>query len=181
LKEVIEASMKLSKEEKENAEFEAVRARLMMIRGNAAKGKEYLAKIADTEQASTNALILFSEVLIEEGKITVARQYLRRALAKAPDHPRVLSLLSESYLQSGPYYNPEYARQLATYACQNTNWLSPREMHILAEAYYHANDKISALIIASKAKEEGSRLLGTYRDAAGLNKLIENLSSGTQA
>ena len=47
----------------------------------------------------------------------------------------------------------------------------------LAETYYHLDDRISALIIAQKAKEEGSRLMGTYRDAAVLDRLIEHLSS----
>jgi len=181
LKEVIEASMQLPEEERNNAKLSACKARLMMLRGNEEKGREYLEKCVTQEDAPVEALLLFSEVLITEGKVAWARKYLRRAMLSVPDHPRVLSLLASSYLKSGPFYNPDYAKQLATDACQNTSWLSPREMHVLAESYYHLSDRMSALIIASKAKEEGSRLLGTYRDSAGLDRLIQDLSTGTQA
>jgi hypothetical protein len=54
-------------------------------------------------------------------------------------------------------------------------------MHLLAEAYYHSGDKISALVVASKAKQAGTRLMGTYRDVRMLDELIESLSAGTQA
>jgi len=84
-------------------------------------------------------------------------------------------------MKAGPFYNGEYAKQLAIGACQLTNWSSPREMHLLAEAYYHTGDKISALVVASKAKQAGTRLMGTYRDVRVLEQLIESLSSGTQA
>lgn len=181
LKEVIDASLALDRDSRNDTRLMAARARLMMLKGDSKKGREYLEKIAGGEEPFLEALLLFSEVLVDEGKIANARRHLRRAMTIAPEHPRVLSLLAESYLRSGPFYNPEYAKQLATDACRNTNWLSPREMHILAESYYHVNDRMAALIIASKAKEEGSRLLGTYRDSAGLEKLIQSLSTGTQA
>jgi uncharacterized protein HemY len=180
LKEVIDASLELGPEAEENPRLEAARARLMIERGNRARGKEILERIAASDTAPIEALVLHAEVLLAERKVANARRYLKRALSLAPEQPRVLSLMSETYLQSGPFYNPEYARQLASDACQRTNWLSPREMHILAESYYHLDDKMSALIVASKAKEEGSRLLGSYRDADVLEKLIQSLSTGTQ-
>ncbi|NDC38365.1 MAG: hypothetical protein EBZ48_09980, partial [Proteobacteria bacterium] len=121
------------------------------------------------------------KLLLTEGEVMPARRLLRRALVKLPENPQILSLLAQSYLQSGALYNAEYARQLATEACQRSEWSSPRELHILAEAFYHIGDKASALIIASKAKEEGSRLLGSYRDVKSLDQLIDNLSTGTLA
>jgi hypothetical protein len=54
-------------------------------------------------------------------------------------------------------------------------------MHTLAEAYALSGDKMSALLIATKAKDTGGRLLGSYRDAKHLDKLIQRLSVGTQA
>lgn len=140
-----------------------------------------LAQLAAAANAPFESIIMFAEVLLAEGKIAHARRLLRKAMQSAADYPRVLSLLAETYLKSGPFYNAEYAKQLATTACQNSTWSSPREMHILAEAYYHVGDKVSALIIASKAKELGSKLLGTYRDTKTLDRLIESLSTGTQA
>lgn len=140
-----------------------------------------LAQIASRPGAPFESVIAFGEVLIEEGKVALARRLLRRALHSSSEYPRLLSLLAETYLRSGTFYNADYARQLATTACQKTSWTSPREMHILAEAFYHCGDKISALVVASKAKELGSRLLGSYTHSRTLDDLISNLSTGTQA
>lgn len=181
MNEVIRASVKQSKEKPNSPNYQAIRGRLAMMKGDTERGRQLLEEAAQSKEATLQVLLLYIELLIEEGKLTPARQFLRKALSLAPEHPRVLSLLAVSYLKSGPYYNSDFAQQLATKACQNTNWLSPREMHVLAEVFYHQSDKISALIIASKAKEEGSRLLGNYRDAANLERLIEDLSTGTQA
>ncbi|RMG42116.1 MAG: hypothetical protein D6719_07190 [Candidatus Dadabacteria bacterium] len=161
--------------------LEAARARLMMRRGQYDQGRKKLEEIVSGEEISFEALLLFAQVLLEEDKIARARRELRRALKAVPNHPRVLSLLAESYLKAGPFYNPGFALQNATKACQHSGWISPREMHILAEAYYHNNDRISALLVASKARDEGSRLLGEYPGVKNLDRLIESLSSGTQA
>ena len=146
-----------------------------------AKLKQEIADIAVDVNSAFEVTLIYAELLIEEGKIAHARRLLRRGMQVAPEYPRLLSLLAESYLRSGAFYNPEYAKQLATNACQNTSWVSPREMHILAESYYHISDKISALIVASKAKELGSRLLGTYCHTRMLDDLISNLESGTHS
>ncbi len=181
LREAMFAYEKLSPEQRMTPLLEAAQARLSMLRGEDTRARVKLEKIATMDKAPFEAVLLFAEFLLREGRISDARDHLRTALAVCPDHPRVLSLLAESYLKSGDSYSPDYARQLATSACQNTNWSSPRDMHVLAESNYHVGDKISALLIASKAKEVGSRLLGTYRDVKNLEKLIETLSSGTQA
>lgn len=186
LNEALQVSKSVENSEKPSVKLQAARARALM-NTKSSTGVEYqtarteLAQLSAATNAPYESIILFSEVLIAEGKIAHARRLLRRALHSAADYPRILSLLAETYLKSGPFYNAEYAKQLATTACQNTTWTSPREMHILAEAYYHVGDKVSALIIASKAKELGSKLLGTYRDTKTLDRLIESLSSGTQA
>ena len=137
--------------------------------------------MATATNTSLEDIMLFSEVLLEEDKVAYARQQLRRALVVAPEHPRLLSLFAQSYLKSGPFYNPEYAKQLATQACQSSGWESPREMHILADSYFHEGDKVFALLVASKAKQVGNKLLGAYRGVKTLDKLIEDLSAGTQA
>jgi predicted Zn-dependent protease len=172
--------------EGESQKAQALKARACMILKRPqsvefVQARTELAQIAANIDAPFEASLLFAEMLIEEGKIAHARRLLRRSLHVAADYPRLLSLLAESYLRSGPFYNPEYAKQLATSACQSSAWASPREMHVLAEAFYHLGDKISALVIASKAKDLGSRLLGTYTHARTLDALIEDLASGTQA
>ncbi len=50
-------------------------------------------------------------------------------------------------------------------------------MHVLAKAYTALEDKMAALILASKAQQAGSRLMGVYRDNEKLEELIRNLSS----
>jgi predicted Zn-dependent protease len=144
-------------------------------------GRETLEALCESERCPVEALVLLGKLLLADSNVMQGRRMLRRALSALPDNPQILALLAQSYLKSGTLYNADYARQLATEACQRSEWASPRELHILAEAYYHVGDKVSALIIASKAKEEGNRLLGSYRDVKSLEQLIDNLSAGTLA
>lgn len=181
LDEAIEASKKIETEGHDFPRLQAARARLAMERGDEENGRQALERLAVGEDAPFEAILMYAEVILGEGKIAQARRQLRRALMVSPDYPRILSLLAESYMKAGSFYNGEYAKQLAINACQLTNWSSPREMHLLAEAYYHSGDKISALVVASKAKQAGTRLMGTYRDVRILDELIESLSAGTQA
>lgn len=161
--------------------LEACLAMLDAQRGKVEQATNTLLELSEDSHTTFECQVFLAKLLLDHGQVADARKYLRQALAMSSEHPQVMSLLARSYLISGPFYNAEFAKQLATTACQRTDWSSPREMHILAEAYYHSGDKISALVIASKAKDEGSRLLGSYRDVKSLDQLIENLSTGTQA
>ena len=185
LKEATEALSKLTVssggDPKSLHKLEVARARLLLIRGQVQKGEAELARLAGQSQTSVQAVLSYAQLLIRQRKVAFARQQLRRGLILAPNHPQILSTLAESYLVSGPFYNPDYAVQLATNACQQVEWLSPRTLHVLAEAYYHLGDRMSALLMASKAKQAGSRLMGAYREAQSLERLIESLSSGTLA
>jgi tetratricopeptide (TPR) repeat protein len=156
-------------------------AKAQLYTGDRDQGRAQLLSICSQVNAPCDAFVLNAEILVKEGNIAEARHELKKAMSIIPDHPRVLSLSAETYLTSGPFYNNDYAKQLATLACQSSQWCSPRDLHILAEAYFHCGDKISALVIASKAKQAGSQILGTYRDFKNLEKLIETLSTGTQA
>jgi Flp pilus assembly protein TadD len=144
-------------------------------------GRVELEAITESEQAPAEALVLYGKILLNEEKVAQARRMFRRALVLVPNNPCIQSLLAKSYLSAGALYNSEYAKQLATQACQQAEWSSPRDMHILAEAYYHTGDKASALIIANKAKEEGNRLLGAYRDVKSLEQLIDSLQTSSAA
>lgn len=183
LREALSAADKVEVDNSHSAhkKLMAARARLAFCEERSEGSVHELEKIAEETEAPFEAILLYAETLIDQGKIGEARKQLRRTLAAAPEHPRVLSMLAETYLQSGMFYEPLYAQQLATTACQCTNWQSPREMHILAESYYHVGDKIAALVTASKAKQVGSRLLGEYKGVKNLDLLIESLSTGTQA
>lgn len=162
--------------------LEAVLAKIQYQKKKSTTARNAFLELLEQEDLPVEVYIMVAELYFEGHDIFRARDILRAALEISPEHPRVLSLLAEIYLRSGTLYNASYARQLAQQACQKAHWLSPREMHVLAEAYYHLDDKISALIVASKAQEEGNRLLGSYKHSADLERLIENLSlSGSQA
>lgn len=176
-----EASALSSKLDQSSPLLATAISRLHAFQGKTQRARIELSRIASQSNAPIESLLGYADILIEDEQIEDARLVLKRALALNPEHPRVLSSIAQTYLKAGECYNPDYARQLATTGCQNSNWTSPREMHILAESYYHLGDKIGALVIASKAKQAGSRLLGAYRDSKDLDRLIESLSSGTQA
>ncbi|MCB0320901.1 MAG: hypothetical protein KDD60_08235, partial [Bdellovibrionales bacterium] len=127
-----------------------------------------LETMADEESAGMEVVLLAAEALLRSGKIASARRVLRKGMKLDSSYPRVLSLFAETYLRAGPFYQPDYALQLASDACRKSAWKSPREMHVLAEAYFHLNDHLAALATAQRAQSEGGRLLGTYRDAASL-------------
>ncbi|MCB0318827.1 MAG: hypothetical protein KDD56_08725, partial [Bdellovibrionales bacterium] len=135
-----------------------------------------LEKIITAKQVPLDAIIAFAEILLSLEKTAEANAVLHKGLKSEPNSPRILTLLAQTYLQDDSLKNPDYAVQLALSACQNSNWLSPRELHVLAEAYAEKGDIMSALIAANKAKQEGERLLGNYRHSQSLSKLISYLS-----
>lgn len=159
--------------------LEAGKARLALLAGVETDAEEKLIELATSEGGPFEAVVPFAESLLQEGKIAEARYHLHRALSVASDHPRVLSMLARTYLFDSEIFDPGFALQLALRACQNCEWSSPFEMHVLANAYIHTGDKVSALLVASRAKEEGEKLLGVYKEQGTLNKLIEKLSSET--
>lgn len=177
VKEAEEAFHKLSEAEKANKKMEVAAARLEMLRGDYQKGRSRLASLASGPAAPFEAVVSYGETLLKEGRVAIARQQLRRALMVVPNHPRVLGLFAESYLKSGPYQNADFARQLATSACQNSGWMSPEALHTLAEAYKCLDDRLSALATAVRAKEAGSKLLSGYRNVRDIDALIEVLST----
>lgn len=157
--------------------LEVARLRFQLMRSNVPEDRQALAYYACLDKGPFDAVIAFAELLMKEGKIAYARHHLHRALQVAPEHPRVLRLLAHSYMSVGPFFEPEFAVQLATRACQLTAWSGVQEMHSLAQAHALQGDRMSALLIASRAKDAGLRLLGTYPHAQNLDKLIEELSS----
>jgi Flp pilus assembly protein TadD len=177
LNEVKDAWHGLSEKDRAQARVRAMHARMRYLAGDQDSCRAEMEAVAVAQDAPLEAILLYAETLLEEGKIAHARLELRRALALEPNHPRILSLLAKLYMRSGRFYSADYAVQHAIAACQETNWLSAREMHVLAHAYYHAEDYVSSLVMASKAKEQGSKLLGEYRDMPDLDHLIAEISS----
>jgi tetratricopeptide (TPR) repeat protein len=161
--------------------LEVARARLALLVDKADEARDDLARLAALDRGPFEAVVAFAEVLVSEGKLAYARHQLHRALAVASDHPKVLRLLARTYMHEGPFFEPEYAVQLALRACQVTNWRGIHELYILAQAYVTAGDKVAALLAATKAKEVAARLLGGYPDVVHLEKLLQGIAAESQA
>ncbi len=167
--------------ERDNLLYRSALARLRIVHKDEERGKADLQRVVDRVDAPFEALIEYASILFEENRIAISRQILKRALSIRPENPEVLTLLAKTYLTAGAFYNDTFAVQTAISACQSSGWKSAQDMHVLAEAYLHTGDKMSALLVASKAKEAGSRLLGSYRNVRMLDQMISDLSHGTQA
>lgn len=175
-REAREALKKLDEAQKSEPRIRAVKAGLNLDKTPCEEARAELEELSSSGQAALEALTLFAEILLREDKVAHARMYLKRALAREASHPRVLGLLAETYLREGALNNAVFAVQLATAACQNSQWLSVRSMHILAQAYRQSGDSAMALIMAEKAKKTGNQALGEYAHARSLNQLIDELS-----
>lgn len=161
--------------------LEVAQARLAVLSRSSEEAREDLSKLASRDKGPFEAVVAFAEMLIREGKLAYARHHLRRALAVAPEHPKVLRLLARTYLYEGVFYEPEYAVQLAIKACQATGWCGIHELYTLAQSYVAAGDKVAALLSATKAKQIALRLLGGYPDVERLEKLLQGTSLESQA
>lgn len=135
-------------------------------KGNVIRAKAAIARLCTRENPFLDALIAMGEILLKEDNTLGSRSFLRRALRLSPNDPRVHSLIAESYLVESPGYSPAFALQMATSACRNSLWESPRAMHILAEAYYQSGEKTDALLVAKKAREVGNRIAQISERAA---------------
>ncbi len=98
--------------------------------------------------------IIAGQKLLDRKEPIRARKLLKRALAAEPRSPRVLSLLARTYLVSGEGYNPDFAVQLATKACQHSGWQSARAHAVLAECFYHSGDKLAALTVVQGSRSK---------------------------
>jgi Tfp pilus assembly protein PilF len=160
--------------------LEVARARLALLAVQNTASRDNLSKLASMDRGPFEAVVAFAEVLLREGKLAYARHHLHRSLVVAPEHPKVLRLLAQSYLSAGMFFEPEYGVQLAQKACQATAWRGVNEMLTLAQAYILAGDKAAALVVASRAKDIAARLIGTYPEVARLEQMLQSSASGTQ-
>ncbi len=175
----IEAAKKLNlcNSTSSHPKLEVAKSLLAIQAGDYASGFSTLEKLANIKDAQFESVLYYAAELLKEDRIAEARHHLRRLLENVPNHPMVQTLLSQSYLKSGPLYNAEFALQLALSAAQHSGWASARALHILAEAYYHLNDRSAALLAAFRAKSLSQRPLAPYRDARELDRLIDSLAN----
>lgn len=160
--------------------LEVARARLTLAQSHCLVSRGELSKLAALDRGPFDAVVAYAEVLVSEGKLAYARHHLHRALIVAPEHPKVLRLLALSYLHEGALFEPEYAVQLAVRACQVTGWRGIHELYILAQAYIAQDDKMAALMAATRAKTIASRLIGGHPGVDQLERFLQSESTGSQ-
>jgi tetratricopeptide (TPR) repeat protein len=160
--------------------LEVARARLELLDAASSDSREDLAKLASLDRGPFEAVVAFAEVLLSEGKLAYARHHLHRALAAAPEHPKVLRLLALSYMHEGAFFEPEYAVQLAVKACQVTAWRGIHELYILAQAFVAQGDKAAALMVATQAKKIAVRLIGGHPGVEKLERFLQSAAAESQ-
>ena len=143
--------------------------------GKKERASKIFAHIFIEKQAPFEAYMYYGQMLLKEGQIMLARKYFRHAMLKRPHFPKIVRLFAQSYLAKGILYRSEFAVQLATTAAQFSHWQNPWCLHVLADAYHHNGDNMSALIVASKAQNIGSKVHGHYPRADELQELISLL------
>jgi tetratricopeptide (TPR) repeat protein len=160
--------------------LEVARARLEFATSNSPRSRDELSRLASLDRGPFEAVAAFAEVLLSEGKLAYARHHLHRALSTAPEHPRVLRLLALSYLRDGPFFEPDYAVQLAIKACQVTSWRGINELYVLAQAYVAQEDKATALLTAMQAKAVAGRLIGGHPGVEKLERFLQAAAAESQ-
>lgn len=126
------------------------RARIFFYEENTNVAKTILTKLCTASPCPLEALHSLAEILLSEGNVRVSKYFIKRALSLSPDNPTSLFLLAKWYSESSaPHYAVEHARK----ACQLTGWKSSIFLRALTEAELSVGDKVSALLVASKAED----------------------------
>lgn len=160
--------------------LEVARARLSFASSQCDDSRSDISRLASRDRGPFDAVVTFAEVLISEGKLAYARHHLHRAFTVAPEHPKVMRLLAVSYLHEGPFFEPEFAVQLAVRACQVTAWRGIHELYILAQAYVAHGDKAAALMVALQAKKIAGRLIGGHPGIEKLERFLQTATAESQ-
>lgn len=175
-REALEATAKVSPQDQKKPLLQAATLYWEYLNGAGVPARDALIDIACKHRAIPEASVMLAKILLHEEKVAASRRVLREAMIIHPEHPILLTLCAKSYLRDGVHFQPNFARQLAQVACTSSRWKSPATLHVYAEALFYCQDKMSALLVASKAKEEGERVLGKYSDAKDLDQLLHTLS-----
>ena len=159
----------------------ATKAMMEDYRQSSSETLRKLVRLSSRPGAPLAAKLQVAKRFIELEEFEKARLHLNSALKISAEYPQTLSLLAQTYFLEDldNEQNVEYANQLATAAAQSSAWLSPRELHILAEVYHHFGDKSSALLLASKAQGINLKRSDAYLYTNKLDEFVDSLASGT--
>lgn len=120
--------------------------------GDMQRGERTLARVLATGTAPYEAVLLRGERLLEQGRLTAAREQLGKAMSACPNDPRPITLIARSYLRVGKDYKPVWAKQLAEAACKASRWENSDCLSVLARAYEAQGEDSYASLLLEKVK-----------------------------
>jgi len=113
---------------------------------------QLLVRVIASGGAPFEAFLAKGEHLLENGRISQARDQFERAMCLVPQDPRPLTLLARCYLTEGDFYEPEHALQLASMACSRSHYENSEALSVLADAYSAIGDMHGAMLISARMK-----------------------------
>ena len=120
--------------------------------GDSEFGEQLLSRVLASGAAPFEAVLLRGERLLEDGRLTQARDQLERAMKLLPTDPRPALLLARYYLEPGDTYEAHYAFQLAQEACKKSAWEHPDTLAVLVDCYEALGEEEAAGVIGSRLR-----------------------------
>jgi tetratricopeptide (TPR) repeat protein len=120
--------------------------------GDYERGQQLLSRVIATGTAPFDAVLLRGESMLEEGLTFPGRGLIARAMSMSPADPRPAIALAKSYLADSETAEPRYAIQLATNACQLSQWQSIEALQLLMEAYNSAGESSIAELVQERLR-----------------------------
>lgn len=150
---LVRAKRALELDDLRNTHLDTALAHYEFFHGDTARGDRVLARVLASGQLSFEAIVLRGERLLALGRYLQAREQLTRAMRVAPEDPRPLLLLAQSYLFSGDDFQPLWAVNLAETACRLSHWQNVQSISVLATAHEANNEEGKAQLFIELMKK----------------------------
>ncbi len=131
-------------------------AMLQYYLGEETESIKTLNQIVGSSCPPVEALLRLAYIYLKQCRYEETLSLLHRALRASPSNPNILLALSRCYLRLRTKDSVLYAVQLATSACQASNWLNNQALWMLTEAYIETGNFIDAALVARKALNDGT-------------------------
>jgi tetratricopeptide (TPR) repeat protein len=150
--------------------------------GQTQEGKKLLEQAIQLQPTFADAIGTLASVLDGEGRYAEAVRYYQDALKAQPDHPGVLNNLAwlRAACADAKFRDGQQAVQLATRACELTEWSKPLFIGTLAAAQAETGDFQAAIATGERAATLASAL-GLPDTAERNHALIELYRQGKAA
>ncbi len=138
-------------------QLEAAMSALECAFGDRAVGEKLLVRSLAAGEAPAEAILLRAEILMNDGRVSQARDLAERVLKHDPFDPRPYAFLTRVYLREDEWSNPEFALQLSSTACSLTNWENPIYLSLLEISCEQAEEGDVAELVFRRNKHISQR------------------------